>query len=69
MTFPLNTNAIAPYSIIRLLAKTIGKPNAERTIPDVRKREISLHKFDVPEETPYDSLSLFAITVGIGAKR
>ena len=34
-----------------------------------RKSKLNATHFDVPEDIPYDSLNLFAIIVGNGAKR
>lgn len=47
------------------LASTIGRPNADMTITDVKKTAISWQGVELPEPSPY----LRDMTVGNGAAR
>lgn len=64
MILPINTRAHEPQTITEALARTIGKANDDKTIPDVKKVQMS---FRADESPP--SVYLFVIIVGNGEIR
>jgi len=61
---PANTRAHEPHIIVAVRARTIGKANADKTSPDVKKAQIS---FSAEESPP--SVYLFVISVGSGERK
>lgn len=63
--FPVNTSAHAPHSITPALAKTMGRPKAEMTMPVVRKIASSLQALLAESVS---STTLREIQYGIGER-
>lgn len=63
--FPVNTSAQAPQAITSALAKTMGRPKAEMTMPVVRKIANSLQALLVESVS---STTLREIQYGIGER-